>query len=66
MFGFPSLICNRTSSRNTYKCLSEMIFLRTQIKKEQIIFIAHIQHSQQQLIKSSLLKSSQLKRDLTV
>lgn len=66
MFGFPSLIYNRASSSNTYKCLSEMIFLRTQIKKEQIIFIAPIQHSLQQLIKSSLLKLSQLKRDLTV
>lgn len=46
MFGFPSLIYNRTSSRNTYTRLSEMIFLRTQIEKEQIIFRAHMQHSQ--------------------
>lgn len=27
-----------------------MVFLRTQINKEQIIFIAHVQHPQQQLI----------------
>lgn len=26
-----------------------MVFLRTQIKKEQNIFIAHVQHPQQQL-----------------
>ena len=49
-FCFLSLIYNRMSSRNTYKHLSEMAFLKTQIRKGQVILIAHIQQSWQQLI----------------